>query len=293
MDLMNIDLMPDWLFTVLGWVPAVIFPTASGLQLLAILHRRSAQGVSIPAWGLFAVANLCLFVYTEKYDEVESIVGALGTSVLNVCIVIAALKFRARTKAANVATPSACLAFVAAVAALLMVGCSPQKDSTAMAKGAPPAQGAQVAPATPPPAVQAWMDRLTVPHDYDPKTGFIVASEVSPLPQLIADAPPLDAAIAEAGSSRMVIVFVTADRCAPCQQYKKDALNNDAVIARLSDARFLPIHLEVDRSPKLAETYLGTTSIPMTYALRGGTVVAQLRGQRSAAELLAWVDGLP
>jgi hypothetical protein len=31
----------------------------------------------------------------------------------------------------------------------------------------------------------------------------------------------------------------------------------------------------------------------MTYALRGGTVVAQLRGQRSAAELLAWVDALP
>jgi len=86
--------MPDWLFTALGWVPAVIFPAASGLQLLAIIHRRSAQGVSIPAWGLFAVANLCLFVYTEKYDEVESIVGALGTSVLNVCIVIAALHYR-------------------------------------------------------------------------------------------------------------------------------------------------------------------------------------------------------
>jgi hypothetical protein len=109
MDFTTFDLMPEWLFTVLGWVPAVIFPTASGLQLLAILHRRSAQGVSIPAWGLFAVANLCLFVYTEKYDEVESIVGALGTSVLNVCIVIAALKFRAHTKTANVTTPSACL----------------------------------------------------------------------------------------------------------------------------------------------------------------------------------------
>jgi thioredoxin-like negative regulator of GroEL len=137
------------------------------------------------------------------------------------------------------------------------------------------------------------MDRLTVPHDYDPKTGFIVAREVTSLPAILAGAPPLDAAIAEAGPTRTVIVFVTADRCAPCQQYKKDALNDDAVIVRLSDARFLATHLEVDRSPKLAETYLGTTSIPMTYALRGGTVVAQLRGQRSAAELLAWVDALP
>ena len=293
MDFTTLNLIPDWLFAVLGWVPAVIFPAASGLQLLAIIHRRSAQGVSIPAWALFAVANLCLFVYTEKYDEVESIVGALGTSVLNVCIVIAALKFRARTKAAHAATPSACLAVVAAIAALLMAGCSPQKDSPAIAQGTPPAQGARSAPATPPPAVQAWMDRLTVPHEYDPKTGFIVARDVTPLPPLIADAPPLDAAIAKAGSTRTVIVFVTADRCAPCQQYKKDALNDAAVIAQLSDARFLPTHLEVDQSPKLAETYLGTTSIPMTYALRGGTVLAQLRGQRSAAELLAWIDGLP
>jgi hypothetical protein len=32
--------------------------------------------------------------------------------------------------------------------------------------------------------------------------------------------------------------------------------------------------------------------IPMTYALRGGKVIASLRGQRSAAELLAWLDGL-
>lgn len=137
------------------------------------------------------------------------------------------------------------------------------------------------------------MDRLTVPHAYDPTTGFIVAREVTPLPPLLADAPPLDASIAEAAASRTVIVFVTADRCAPCQQFKKDALNDAAVIARLSDARFLPTHLEVDRSPQLAETYLGTTSIPMTYALRGGTVVAQLRGQRSAADVLAWIDALP
>lgn len=89
-------LIPDWLFSALGWVPAIIFPAASGLQLLAILSRRSAAGVSIPAWTLFAVANVCLFVYTEKYDEIESIVGALGTSLLNVCIVLAALRYRDR-----------------------------------------------------------------------------------------------------------------------------------------------------------------------------------------------------
>lgn len=136
------------------------------------------------------------------------------------------------------------------------------------------------------------MDRLTVANEYDPKTGFIVARETIMLPPLIADAPALDAAITQAGTDRIVVAFATADRCAPCQQFKRDALNDASVIARLSDPRFLPTHVEVDRSPQLAETYLGTRSIPMTYALRDGKVVATLRGQRSAADLLAWLDGL-
>lgn len=136
------------------------------------------------------------------------------------------------------------------------------------------------------------MDRLTVANEYDPKTGFIVARETITLPPLIADAPALDAAIAQAGTDRIVVAFATADRCAPCQQFKRDALNDASVIARLSDPRFLPTHVEVDRAPQLAETYLGTRSIPMTYALRDGKVVATLRGQRSAADLLAWLDGL-
>ena len=174
----------------------------------------------------------------------------------------------------------------------LLTGCTagaPPADSKPPAAGAPPAAQA---PNEPPPKIRAWMDRLTVPHDYDPKTGFIVARKVTPLPPIVANAPPLDQAVADAGSSRTVIVFVTADRCAPCQQYKLDAVGNPDVIARLSDPRFLPTHLEVDRSPELAERYLGTQSIPMTYALRGGTVTAQLPGQRSAADLLAWIDTL-
>ena len=157
----------------------------------------------------------------------------------------------------------------------------------------PAASAAADASATPPPKIKAWMDRLTVAHEYDPKTGFIVAREVVALPPLIADAPPLDAAVKQAGGDRVVVVVVTADRCAPCQQYKRDALNDASVIARLSDARFLPTHLEVDRSAALADAYLGTRSIPMTYALRNGKVIAELRGQRSAADLVAWIDAMP
>ncbi len=90
----SIPMMPGWLFEILGWVPALVFPLASGLQLLAILHRRCSLGVSIPAWSLFAIANICLFVYTEKYGELESIIGALGTAMLNICIVVAAVRYR-------------------------------------------------------------------------------------------------------------------------------------------------------------------------------------------------------
>lgn len=78
----------------LGWVPAVIFPAATMWQLVVIVRRKTAAGVSIAAWTAYAIANICLFLYTEKYGEVESIVGALGTAALNLCIVGAALRYR-------------------------------------------------------------------------------------------------------------------------------------------------------------------------------------------------------
>jgi hypothetical protein len=192
----------------------------------------------------------------------------------------------------NVTQLAAALALIPAIMMFFAAGCSPSRSASGNAPANAPGS-ASGKPAGAPPEIKAWMDRLTVSHEYDPATGFIVARETVSLPPIIADAPPLDAAIANAGSQRMVVAFATADRCAPCQQYKRDALNNTAVIARLSETRFLPTHVEVDRSPELAETYLGAKSIPMTYALRDGKVIAELRGQRSAADLLAWLDALP
>ena len=146
--------------------------------------------------------------------------------------------------------------------------------------------------AAPSPAIQAWMDRLTVDHTYDPATGFIVAEETITLPPLIADGPSLDEAVRDAGE-QIVVVFATADRCAPCQQYKQDALNDEAVIARLTELGVVVTHVEVDQEPEAAERHLGSKAIPMTYALRHGTKLTELRGQRSADELLAWLDALP
>jgi len=146
-------------------------------------------------------------------------------------------------------------------------------------------------PSAPPDAIRAWMDRLTVAHEYDPETGFIVAREVVQLPTVVASAPPLRETVAIAQqTNRPAVIFATADRCAPCQQYKRDAINNERVIARLSGDDLLVTHVEVDRETDAAREILGSLGIPMTYVIKEGAIVATLRGQRSADDLLAWLD---
>ena len=103
--------------------------------------------------------------------------------------------------------------------------------------------------AQPPERIQAWMDRLTVEHEYDPETGFIVAREVITLPPVLT-----------------------------------------LVIARLEQSPALATHIEVDREGDAADRYLGGRAIPMTYLLRDGQIVATLRGQRSASDLLEWLN---
>ncbi|MFZ9916593.1 MAG: hypothetical protein ACO3IB_14835 [Phycisphaerales bacterium] len=94
------------LFDAVGWVPALVFPIATWLQLGAIVARRSAEGVSVPAWLLFAIANTCLYFYTEKHGELESVLGTLLTAALNLCIVGAALWYRrGARKGAETPTP--------------------------------------------------------------------------------------------------------------------------------------------------------------------------------------------
>ena len=81
--------MPSTLITFCGWLPAVIIPVATFLQLLAILRKRSAEGVDWLTWLLFGVANVGLYIYTEKYRDVQSVLGLLGSAMMD--FVIAAL----------------------------------------------------------------------------------------------------------------------------------------------------------------------------------------------------------
>lgn len=164
--------------------------------------------------------------------------------------------------------------------AIAFGGCAPKPTP----QSTPEPQSAAI-----PPKTKAWMDRLTVRTEYDPKTGFIVAREVIPLPAALQDAPPLPEALdASRRSGKPVLVFATADRCGPCQQYKKDALNDPRVVAWIGEGRAHVAHVEVDRQTD-AVALLPSAAIPMTYWMVNGQVVGELRGQRSAEELLEFV----
>lgn len=86
--------MRELLTNIAGWIPAVILPVATFLQLAKISKLKSAQGVSISTWLLFGFANLGLYVYTEKYFALQTIIGLLGTAVMDFVIVGMIVVFR-------------------------------------------------------------------------------------------------------------------------------------------------------------------------------------------------------
>ena len=79
------------LVEIAGWIPAIILPLAALIQLVEILRKRSAGGVSWLSWGLFGLANVLLFIHAEKYDSVQLILGMLGTAVVDFIIMGLAL----------------------------------------------------------------------------------------------------------------------------------------------------------------------------------------------------------
>jgi hypothetical protein len=83
-----------------GILPAIIFPAATLLQIVRIVRHRSTLGVSKTTWLLFGLANIALYVYTERYGEWQAIAGLLLTAVLDFVIVALAI-FAYRTAAAK------------------------------------------------------------------------------------------------------------------------------------------------------------------------------------------------
>lgn len=92
-----VHLSRSTLTQLIGWIPAVILPTATLLQLLRLIRARSSEGVSTATWALFALANVSLYIFTEKYTSPQAIIGMLFTALLNVIIVVLALAKRPKT----------------------------------------------------------------------------------------------------------------------------------------------------------------------------------------------------
>lgn len=87
-----------------GWIPAIIFPSATAIQLIKIVREKTAEGVSILSWSLFGAANISLYFYAEKYFSIQSILGQLGTAFLDFIIVGLALALNAKKSGALVKT---------------------------------------------------------------------------------------------------------------------------------------------------------------------------------------------
>ncbi len=78
--------MPAIIIQLSGWFATFVFPVAALIQLIAIIRNKSTDGVSWMAWGLFGLANICLFIYTEKYAAPQAIITCLGSAIIDFTI---------------------------------------------------------------------------------------------------------------------------------------------------------------------------------------------------------------
>lgn len=90
--------MTPLLIQISGWIPALIFPLACLAQLVKILREQSADGVSVMAWIAFGFANISLYVYTEKYSSLQTIIGMLGQAVIDFLIAYFSFYFSKKNK---------------------------------------------------------------------------------------------------------------------------------------------------------------------------------------------------
>lgn len=73
-----------------GWLPAVILPTATFLQLKKMWFV-DAEGVDPITWGLFGIANLGAYIFTNKYKSPQAIIAFLLSAILDFIIVVLCL----------------------------------------------------------------------------------------------------------------------------------------------------------------------------------------------------------
>ncbi len=78
----------------IGYVPAIIFPVATLMQLWHLLKTKTSDGVPAMTWLAFALGNISLYIYAEKYTELQSILGQLATAALQLYVVVLIFRYR-------------------------------------------------------------------------------------------------------------------------------------------------------------------------------------------------------
>jgi uncharacterized protein with PQ loop repeat len=84
--------MSDWMINIIGWIPGIIFPGASALQLFTLYRSKSSAGVSAVSWALFAIANVAAYIYLEKYWEPQALAYLLAGALQVVIVFLAVSK---------------------------------------------------------------------------------------------------------------------------------------------------------------------------------------------------------
>lgn len=115
----------------------------------------------------------------------------------------------------------------------------------------------------------------------------------APIPQVFTNAPTTVAAAVEQGAlqNRTVIAFATASWCGPCQQFKRSTLA-DARVAQALQRTGIPAYIDIESDTDGAGR-LKIFSIPVLIALKDGREVGRMEGNRSASDVLTWLENLP
>ncbi|MBD1868997.1 hypothetical protein H6F95_17180 [Cyanobacteria bacterium FACHB-471] len=73
-----------------GWLPAIIFPSATLFQLISVLQGQTT-GVSIVSWTMFGLANFGAYLFSTQKYTLQIILAFLITAIMDALIVIRCL----------------------------------------------------------------------------------------------------------------------------------------------------------------------------------------------------------
>ena len=81
-----------------GFLPGLLYPIASILQLVKIIKSDNVKGLSEYTWILLFICNVGLYFLSGRYYNWKSILGFLGSAILNIVVVFYIVHLREKEK---------------------------------------------------------------------------------------------------------------------------------------------------------------------------------------------------